>query len=96
MTARDVIADALRKAAPTGESCEMKARWISEALTAAGYSIVHESEIHGATVDRFRQEIKRLKPHYQHQTTVNAGRRQMLEHFEVFACRALPDGGVDG
>ncbi len=94
MTARYVIAVGLagqKDAAPFVAHADR----IIAALTAAGYSIVHESEIHGATVDRFRQEIARLLPHYQSQTATDAGRRQMLEHLEAFALRALPDGGVE-
>jgi len=94
MSARDVIAGSL--------ACQKDAALfvahadrIVTALTAAGYSIVHRDENHGPTVDRFRQEIARLLPHYQSQTATDAGRRQLLEHFETFALRALPDGGVD-
>jgi hypothetical protein len=50
MSARETIAKILRDAAGSGESCEMKARWISEALTAAGFSIVHKDEIHAPSV----------------------------------------------
>lgn len=52
MSARDVIAKTLRDAAGSGESCEMKARYISQALTAAGYTILGPDEIHAPSVER--------------------------------------------
>jgi len=52
VSARDTIAASLRLAAGTGESCEMKARWVSEALTTAGYTIIRDDENHKATVER--------------------------------------------
>ena len=60
--AREIITRRLREAAGSGESCEMKARWICEALTAAGYRIVGPGEVDAETVktpaDRFARWLE--------------------------------------
>lgn len=65
MSARDVIAQALHDqidlrfgAVPWEDDC---ARVAIEALTAAGFSIVHKDEIHGPSVERAASEIATLR-----------------------------------
>ncbi|MCG7507107.1 hypothetical protein [Mesorhizobium retamae] len=99
MSARDVIAKAICQRWFGGNDVDADDRAIAriaiEALTAAGYRILGPDDLDKVTVERFRQEIERLTPHYQSQTATDAGRRQILEHFDAFSLRALTGGEDD-
>lgn len=61
--AREIIAQVLRRAAGTGESCEMKARWIAEDLTAAGFRIIPPGELDAETLERAAYAAERTFAH---------------------------------
>lgn len=50
--AREIIAKTLRETHGTSESWQMQARWISEALTAAGYRLLGPDEPDPVTIER--------------------------------------------
>lgn len=94
MTARDVIAVVLagqKDAAPFVAHADR----IVAALKAAGYSIVHESEIHGATRERCAAVAKSKADRDWSATDHEEGYHHACADIEA-ALRALPDGGVDG
>ncbi|QAZ46803.1 hypothetical protein [Mesorhizobium sp. Pch-S] len=99
MTARDVLEKWLaRYSFPKGRSDSLM-----RDLAAAGYSIVHESEIHGATKRRIAEEADAFADQHDtaaiQATVVEAisrfrGGETALRRF-ADSVRALPDGGVE-
>ena len=97
MTARDVIANL------TLDRDELLADEIIVKLKLAGFSIVHESEIHGATKRRIAEEADAFAD--QHDTAaIQANVVEAISRFRggetalrrfADSVRALPDGGVE-